>query len=313
MSDSSNQNVTIFSNETLVKSFIEIIEEIADSSESTAIIEKLGYRTGKSEAEKINMNANKSDFIKVLSSLNLKGGWGTAEITDLARDSKIVLLKLTKANDSNQGLTPAKCFISSYLAGLFSILFREDMWYEHTKEGADCLLIKISPSENVVINDLKTFLKQKEQEKIQHLENIVEQRSLDLKNVIRELSSPVIPVLNNTIVIPLFGKFEDPYASELNEKILQGVVQYGASYLLLDLTAVKELDEFTPSVIHNITNSVKLLGAETFLVGISPDISSGIVRSGMDLGNYKCFSTLQHALQYTLFIEGLEITKSMKS
>ncbi|CAH0344120.1 STAS domain-containing protein [Bacillus sp. CECT 9360] len=313
MSDSSNQNVTIFSNETLINGFIEIIEEIADSPESTSIMEKLGYRTGKSAAEQINIHGNKPEFIKTLSSLKLKGGWGTVEVTDLSEDSKIMLLKLTKENDSNQGLTPAECFIFSYLAGLFSMLFGEDMWYEHKKEGAEYSLIMITPSANVVTNDLKTILKRKEQEQIQHLENMVEQKSLDLKHAIRELSSPVIPVLNNTIVIPLFGKFEDPHASELNEKILQGVVQYGARYLLLDLTAVKELDEFTPSVIHNITNSVKLLGAKTFLIGISPVISSGIVKAGMDLGNFKCFSTLQHALQYTLFIEGLEITKSMKS
>jgi rsbT co-antagonist protein RsbR len=149
----------------------------------------------------------------------------------------------------------------------------------------------------------------KEQEEIHRLEMLVEKRTAELSNVIKELSSPVIPVLNHTVVIPLFGKFEDPHATELNEKILKGIVQYEAKYLLLDLTAVKELDEFLPYVIHNLTNSIRLLGAETFLVGISPDISTGIVRSQMDLNKFTCFTTLQHALQHTLFIEGLEIRK----
>lgn len=310
MSDtSSNQNATLLSNEILLKSFIEMFEEISGSPESTAIIEQLGYRTGKSAAAQMNINGGKSEFIKTISCLKLTGGWGSAEVTDFTLNNKTVFLKLIK---ENQGSTPLDNFISSFFAGLCCMLFDEDMWYELTNEEADFSLVRITPSSNVAAEDMKSLLKRKELEQIQHLESMVKQKSLDLKQAIRELSSPVIPVLNNTVVIPLFGKFEDAYASELNEKILHGVIQYGASYLLLDLTAVKELDEFTPSVIQKITNSVKLLGTETFLVGISPVISSGIVKAGMDLGKFSCFSTLQHALQYTLFIQGLEITEAPK-
>ncbi|WP_180954435.1 STAS domain-containing protein [Bacillus sp. V5-8f] len=294
----------------LLDGFMATIAEINGLEKAESVLEAAGFRTGKILAEKLHITYHLQEIENWLSHIYKISDWGNVEIEHLCLKKKTVILRLA-ITSTNEISTNLSIFLSAHFAGLFSYLFNENMWYrfsENKQEDHMSSIIEISRSTNshYPVQPIRT----QEEEQIEYLKTLVEEKKNELTNTIRELSSPVIPVLENIVVIPLFGKFEDSVAAELTEKILNGIIKFEAKYLLLDLTAVKELDEFTPAILRNITQAVKLLGAQSFLVGISPAVSLGMVESKIDIRQFKCFNTLKHALTYTLSVEGLQITKS---
>ncbi|RFU64908.1 STAS domain-containing protein [Peribacillus glennii] len=314
-----NGEATVIENlQIILEGFMATMEELLGFEHSEAFLEASGFRTGKMMAKKIHTGQGVQEILKTLARIYANGGWGRIEFEHLSEEKKMVILKLDNKRETKINFalsdehTLRPIFMAAHLAGLFSVLFNEDMWYRFSERhvaGLGYSVIEIFRSSSGPADNLSSRVRTKEQEQIKQLKSMVEEKKHELTNTIRELSSPVIPVLDHIVVIPLFGKFEDSLASQLTEKILAGVIGFETKYLLLDLTAVRELDEFTPAVLRNITQAVNLLGAETFLVGISPAVSMGMVESKVDIQRFKCFNTLKHALTYTLSIEGLEIAR----
>ena len=152
---------------------------------------------------------------------------------------------------------------------------------------------KITPTENI-----KELLLGKERADITRLEAIVEDRTRDLKKLVQDLSSPIIPVLENIVVVPLMGQFDENRSSELIEKTLQGVMQYRATIIIFDVTGMNELDGHVLSLLENVTQAVSLVGATPVIVGITPELSIHLVKRGVYLRDLKCFATLKHAVHY---------------
>ncbi|WP_322486958.1 STAS domain-containing protein [Chloroflexus sp.] len=62
------------------------------------------------------------------------------------------------------------------------------------------------------------------------------------RQVIRELSVPVLPVRDTILVIPLIGPLDPARLADLQQQALRQIVQTGACDLLLDITGVPAID-----------------------------------------------------------------------
>jgi len=117
-----------------------------------------------------------------------------------------------------------------------------------------------------------------------------------LLDVIREASTPIAPVYDGIIVVPLVGMFDGFRAQVLTEKLLEGVIQARAQVVLLDVTGVPVFDAEAATNIVRTAQAVRLLGSELILVGLSPDIARTIVELGIDLAGLTTLGTLQAGL-----------------
>lgn len=103
------------------------------------------------------------------------------------------------------------------------------------------------------------------------LEAIVEDKTRDLKNLVSELSSPIIPVLDHVVVVPLIGKYDEDRSKELLFKTLENLPAHKARYMLLDLTGLdKDVSQYTANLISKVGSAASMIGTKTLLVGISP-------------------------------------------
>ncbi|XYH98378.1 DUF2867 domain-containing protein [Sorangium sp. So ce1128] len=64
----------------------------------------------------------------------------------------------------------------------------------------------------------------------------------ELLDVIQELSTPVIPVHEGILVVPLVGTIDSPRGARLLEMLLQGIEHHRAETVLIDITGVPVLD-----------------------------------------------------------------------
>src|SRR6266508_2196072 len=126
------------------------------------------------------------------------------------------------------------------------------------------------------------------------------ERERALADTVRELGSPVIPLLPAVLLVPLIGAISSERARQVIESVLDGVNRHHASTILLDITGVPLVDTQVANSLIQTTQAAMLLGAQVILVGMRPEIASSIIGLGIDLRQIITQPTLAVALQQLL-------------
>ncbi len=118
--------------------------------------------------------------------------------------------------------------------------------------------------------------------------------------MIHELSSPVIDVWGDVLLIPLVGSLERERAGVVAERVLASITQRQSVYAIMDLTGVPDLDTGTADHLMRIAKMIKLLGAECIVAGIQPMVAQTITNLELSLGDMRVFQALRDALEYCM-------------
>jgi rsbT co-antagonist protein RsbR len=113
---------------------------------------------------------------------------------------------------------------------------------------------------------------------------------------LRELSTPLIPIADGVIVMPLIGTIDSQRAEQVMESLLEGVSHHRAHTVILDITGVQVVDTQVANAFIQAAHAVQLLGAQVMLTGIQPQIAQTIVQLGVDLLDIVTESSLQAAV-----------------
>jgi rsbT co-antagonist protein RsbR len=115
-----------------------------------------------------------------------------------------------------------------------------------------------------------------------------------------ELSTPLIPISEDIVAMPLIGAVDDRRASRVLETLLNGIITTNARVTILDVTGVPTIDTQVANALIRTARAVKLIGAQMVLSGIRPDVAQTLVQLGVDLGGIVTFGTLQTAIAHAL-------------
>lgn len=118
--------------------------------------------------------------------------------------------------------------------------------------------------------------------------------------MIRELSSPMIPLAEGVVALPIIGTIDHARAGQILQTALEGVAQRRARAVILDITGVKHIDGEVAHALLQTTRAVRLLGAEVVLTGISAAVAQALVDVQADLRGVVTLATLQDGIAYAL-------------
>jgi anti-anti-sigma regulatory factor/HAMP domain-containing protein len=121
-----------------------------------------------------------------------------------------------------------------------------------------------------------------------------------LSATVRELSSPVLPVLDGILVMPLIGTIDANRAALLIESLLAGIEQHRSRVVIIDVTGVPIVDTHVAQTLLRSAEAAKLLGTQPILVGIRPEFAQTIVGLGLDLRSLVTCADLQQGISYAL-------------
>lgn len=138
--------------------------------------------------------------------------------------------------------------------------------------------------------------KQAEQERAALLQQVIDAQ----RAAIRELSTPLIPISDTTVIMPLIGTIDSARTMQIMETLLEGVARNRATIAILDITGVQIVDTQVASALIRAAQAVKLLGAQVIITGIRPDVAQTLVHLGIDLSGILTRGTLQSAIEYAL-------------
>lgn len=118
--------------------------------------------------------------------------------------------------------------------------------------------------------------------------------------VLRELSTPLLPIANGVVVMPLIGTIDSSRAQQVMETLLDGVNRYQATVAIIDITGVKVVDTQVAGALIRTAQAASLLGARVVLSGVNPEIAQTLVQLGIDLAGIVTKATLQDGIAYAL-------------
>ncbi|NJP05450.1 MAG: PAS domain S-box protein [Chloroflexaceae bacterium] len=129
----------------------------------------------------------------------------------------------------------------------------------------------------------------------------LQQQIIDAQQAaLRELSTPLLPMSDNTLVLPLVGTIDSMRAQQVMEALLEGIARYQTETAILDITGVRVVDTQVAQALIRTAQAVKLLGARVVLTGIQPHLAQTLVHLGVDLSDIVTRSTLQAGIAYAM-------------
>ncbi|MBX0326121.1 STAS domain-containing protein [Oscillochloris sp. ZM17-4] len=117
---------------------------------------------------------------------------------------------------------------------------------------------------------------------------------------LRELSTPLIPIADQVVVMPLIGSLDSRRTQQVIETLLEGVSTLRARVAIIDITGVPVVDTQVANTLVRAAQSVKLLGAKVILTGIRPEVAQTLVGLGADLSSIITRGTLQSGIALAL-------------
>lgn len=140
-----------------------------------------------------------------------------------------------------------------------------------------------------------------EQVRVQQERADMQQHIIDAqRDALRELSTPLIPIAEHVVVMPLVGTIDSQRAQMVLEMLLQGVVNHRAATVILDITGVQVVDTQVADALVHSAKAVRLLGAQVIVSGIRPQIAQTLIHLGVDLSSIQTVATVQVAVAKAL-------------
>ncbi len=150
-----------------------------------------------------------------------------------------------------------------------------------------------------------------EQKRAQQEREALQQQVIEAqRRALADLSTPIIPVMDSIIIMPLVGSIDTARARDIMRALLRGISEYRARVAILDITGVPLVDSGVADHLNHTIRAARLKGAHTIVTGISDAVAETIVDLGIDWSRVETLSDLQSGLVKALDQLGFSLTVS---
>jgi rsbT co-antagonist protein RsbR len=173
--------------------------------------------------------------------------------------------------------------------------FRTAIWDIFTKQISDnqiaaSLMLQVNKKINPLLDEIaylfnELFVKQQK-----------DQLAL-IHTAMDELSAPIVPIADKIAILPLIGEIDTHRASSVMETALKKSSELELDYLFIDISGVAIMDTMVSHNIYQIINALKMMGVQSVLTGIRPEVAHTLGSLGITFDDLKTSSSLKQALE----------------
>ena len=117
------------------------------------------------------------------------------------------------------------------------------------------------------------------------------------QDAIREFSTPVLPVREGLLILPIVGVIDSQRARQLTGQLLQGIRANRAKVVVIDVTGVPSINSAVANHLVLTVEAARLLGATAIVTGLSPEIAQTLVTIGVDLSKMNTVGDLRGGIE----------------
>ena len=140
---------------------------------------------------------------------------------------------------------------------------------------------------------------------IDTISRIARERIADHSRAMMEMSTPVTPIWEGILLLPLVGIIDTTRTNEIMNKTLTKIAESRAKVFVLDISGVASVDTGVANQLIKITKATRLMGCESIISGVSPSIARTMVELGVSIGEVRTTATLRDAFELALRAVGV--------
>ena len=109
-----------------------------------------------------------------------------------------------------------------------------------------------------------------------------------------------VPILKQGrfLIATIQAALSDADLLQLRRALIDKVIHFRSNGVIVDVTALDVMDSFATRTLRDITNVIRLRGAETVIVGIQPEVAFAMVQLGITLETVATALDLEEGLAY---------------
>lgn len=190
-----------------------------------------------------------------------------------------------------EAFTQARLELLKLLASLSAIAVENARLYSYVKRRTE----ELRAMEERLERELR------ERERAESESAALQAEIIDVQKArLAELSTPIIPITDEIMVMPLIGTMDRQRAQQVLTTALQGVQAHRAKVVIIDITGVKLVDADVASTLIGTAGALRLLGAQSVITGIRPEVAQTLVGLDIDFGSIVTRGNLQSGIAYAL-------------
>ncbi|WP_429177134.1 PAS domain-containing protein [Aeromonas salmonicida] len=122
----------------------------------------------------------------------------------------------------------------------------------------------------------------------------------ELHKSLQEMSTPVTPIWDGILLLPLVGIIDSMRTADVMNKSLTKIAETRARVFVLDIAGVATVDTGVANQLIKITKATQFMGCEAIISGVSPAIARTMVELGVSVGDVRTTATLRDAFEIAL-------------
>jgi rsbT co-antagonist protein RsbR len=117
-----------------------------------------------------------------------------------------------------------------------------------------------------------------------------------LLHLVATLETPVVPLAEGMLLAPIVGHMDTRRAEELTKRLLETASSQRANLVVLDIAGVAVVDTSVAKSLINAVHSLRLLGCEVVLSGITANVAMSLIHLGVNLEDVRTVRSPQEVL-----------------
>jgi methyl-accepting chemotaxis protein len=122
----------------------------------------------------------------------------------------------------------------------------------------------------------------------------------EMDRTLQEMSTPVTPIWDGILLLPLVGVVDSTRTDDVMRKTLNKISENQSKIFIHDISGVPTVDTAVANQLVKITKATRFMGCETIISGLSASIAHTMVDLGVDVGEVRTTSTLRDAFRIGL-------------
>ncbi|MFE3543256.1 STAS domain-containing protein [Nocardia sp. NPDC059177] len=170
--------------------------------------------------------------------------------------------------------------------------------YQSNFEMLNQVLDAYEPAANRIANTVGVSF-------VQERERVISRQ----QEAIRELSTPVLQVREQLLILPIIGVLDSQRARQLTEQLLRAIRANRAKVVVIDITGVPAIDSVVANHLVQTVDASGLMGANVIITGLSSEIALTLVTIGLDLSKMNAVGDLQGGIEEAERLLGYEVSR----
>ncbi|MBX0329572.1 STAS domain-containing protein [Oscillochloris sp. ZM17-4] len=121
-----------------------------------------------------------------------------------------------------------------------------------------------------------------------------------LRDLVHALETPAVQLADGVLLVPLVGVIDQARVDTLLCRLLKTVSEGRTHLMIIDIAGVPAVDGRVAAVLFQITEALRLLGCETVITGINPDVATTLVSLNARMDGIMTARSPQDALALNL-------------